>query len=71
MLLRLEGPSFIANLSDLPLNRDGVAASNITLIRRVPIVSVGLENHRSISGEGSSSSARHCTKICSGIGLTS
>jgi hypothetical protein len=71
MLLRLEGPSFFVNLSDFPLNRDGAAVNNITSIRRVPIVSAGLENHGSISGEGSGSSARHCTKIRSGIGLTS
>ena len=63
MLLLLEGFSFFVNLSDFPLNRDGAAVNNITSIRRVPIVSVGLENHGSISGEG--------IKIYFGIGLTS
>jgi hypothetical protein len=71
MLLWLEGPSFFVNLSDFPLNRDAAVVNNITSIGRVPIVSVDLENHGSISGEGSGSSARHCTKICSGIGLNS
>jgi len=67
----LEDPSFFVNLSDFPLNRDGAVVKNITSIRRIPIVSEGLENHGTISGEGSGSSARHCTKICSGIDLTS
>jgi hypothetical protein len=52
MLLWLEGPSFFVNLSDFPFNHDGAALNNITSIRRVPIMSVGLENHGSISSEG-------------------